>query len=144
MSLDLGLQALATAMGTELKILKTSLTNKLDSSSIVDNLSSTDISKPLSANQGRVIKGLIDSINTLLSSNDTSLDQLQEIVTFIKNNKSLLDSLGIANITGLQTALDGKASIGSVTLVSNNLSTLSTNVGATDTNYVTILNTAMA
>ena len=45
-------------------------------------------------------------------------------------------SLGISNITGLQTALDGKAT-------SSSVSTLSTNVGATDTNYVAIFSAAL-
>lgn len=42
----------------------------------------------------------------------------------------------IADVTGLQTALDSKATASAV-------NTLSTNVGATDTNYVTIFNAAL-
>ena len=42
----------------------------------------------------------------------------------------------ISDITGLQTALDAKATASSVT-------TLSSNVGATDTNYVTVFNAAL-
>ena len=45
-------------------------------------------------------------------------------------------SLAIANTSGLQTALDAKATASSVT-------TLSNNVGATDTNYVTVFNAAL-
>ena len=43
----------------------------------------------------------------------------------------------IADITGLQTALDAKATTSA-------LSTLSTNIGATNTNYVTVFNAALA
>jgi len=75
---------------------------------IVDGLTSTASGQPLSANQGRVLKGLIDSINTLLSSDDTTLDELQEIVNYIKLNRSELDNLSIASIAGLQSALDAK------------------------------------
>ena len=133
MSLDSNIQSVVTAIGLQIKDIKTT---SLKTSDVVDTLTSLETNKPLSAKQGKVLKDLIDSINTLLSSNDTSLDQLQEIVTFIKNNKSLLDSLAISNITGLQTALDAKASASSV-------STLSTNVGATDTDFVAVLTAAM-
>lgn len=43
-----------------------------------------------------------------MTSNDVSLDQLQEIVNYIKENRADIDSLGISSIIGLQTALDGK------------------------------------
>ena len=59
-----------------------------------------------------------------MTSNDTSLDELQEIVNFIKQNKNDLDSLGVANIAGLQSALDAKQE----SLVSgNNIKTLNGN-----------------
>jgi len=84
-------------------------TNKiLTQVTIVDNLLSAYIDKPLSANQGLVLKTAIDNITTMLSSDDTTLDEIQEIVNFIKLNKSTLDTLGISNIAGLQTALDAK------------------------------------
>ena len=40
----------------------------------------------------------IDDIDTLLTSNDTTLDELQEIVTFIKANRSDLDAITLDNI----------------------------------------------
>lgn len=82
---------------------------KVNVADIIDNLTLTLTDKPLSANQGKILKGYIDSINTLLSSNDTSLDELQEIVNFIKANKSTLDALSISNIAGLVDALAAKA-----------------------------------
>ena len=83
-------------------------TNALVHSDVVNNLTSTGINVPLSAKQGQVLKGLIDNINTLLQSDNTDLDSLQEVVDYIETNRSTLDSLGISNITGLQAALDGK------------------------------------
>lgn len=74
----------------------------------VNNVISTSTTLPLSANQGRVLKSYIDAINSVLQSDDTSLDQLQEIVSFIKLNRTTLDTLGIANIAGLTAALAGK------------------------------------
>ncbi|MCT7643476.1 phage major tropism determinant [Aliarcobacter butzleri] len=85
------------------------IANKVNISDVQDLLTSTDSTKPLSANQGRILKGFIDNINTVLNSDDTTLDELQEIVNFIKQNKSILDTLGISNIAGLQSALNAKA-----------------------------------
>ena len=55
------------------------------------------------------LKELIDNIMRILQSPDTELDELQEIVAYIKQNKRILDTLGISNIAGLQDALNGKA-----------------------------------
>lgn len=46
----------------------------------------------------------------LLVSDDADLDQLQEIVNYIKQNKVILSQLGISNIAGLQDVLNSKAS----------------------------------
>lgn len=56
------------------------------------------------------LKELIDNIMRILQSPDTELDELREIVAYIKQNKRTLDTLGISNIAGLQDALNGKAS----------------------------------
>ncbi len=40
-----------------------------------------------------LITGLTTRLNTLANSDDTTLDQMSEIVTYIKNNKSLIDSV---------------------------------------------------
>lgn len=55
------------------------------------------------------LKELIDNIMLILQSPDTELDELREIVPYIKQNKRILDTLGISNIAGLQDALRGKA-----------------------------------
>lgn len=60
------------------------------------------------------VKALIDNINTLLASDDTTLDELQEIVNYIKLNRADLDALGISSIAGLADALSEKISIGGV------------------------------
>ena len=91
---------------------RTSLTNFTDNglihADVVNNVTSTAIDVPLSAAQGKVLKDLIDAINTLLTSDNTDLDSLQEIVDYIETNRTDLDNLGISNITGLQAALDLK------------------------------------
>jgi hypothetical protein len=52
--------------------------------------------------------GLAD-ITLALASDDLTLDELQEIVNFIKINRADLDALSIASIAGLADALAGKA-----------------------------------
>jgi len=51
----------------------------------------------------------INNINTLLTANDTTLDELQEVINFIKQNKSDLDNLSVSNIAGLQLSLNDKS-----------------------------------
>lgn len=55
------------------------------------------------------LKQFIDNINTVLQSNDSTLDDLQEIVNYIKQNKQILSTLGISNIAGLVDALASKS-----------------------------------
>lgn len=64
---------------------------KLDKTAIVNGLTSGDSTKVLSALQGKVLKELIDKIQTLLASDDLTLDTVQEIVDYIKQNKTLID-----------------------------------------------------
>jgi hypothetical protein len=51
------------------------------------------------------LQTFIDTINQLLASDDVSLDELQEVVTFIKANRDDLANLTIPNIAGLTDAL---------------------------------------
>jgi len=97
---------------------KEALSLKSNIADIVDNLISTLSNVPLSANQGRVLKeqirtlqNEISSINTVLQSDDSSLDELQELVNYIKQNKSDLQNLTISNIAGLAAALNNKAAL---------------------------------
>ena len=82
--------------------------NALVHNDVVNNLTSTTTDVPLSANQGKVLKDLIDDINTLLTSDNVELDTLQEIVDYVEANRGTLETLGISNISGLQNALNGK------------------------------------
>ena len=72
----------------------------------IDNLLSADSTVPLSANQGRVLKGYIDSINSLLNSDDINLDTLQEIVNFIKSNKDFIDNLILDTVSQSELGAD--------------------------------------
>jgi len=82
--------------------------NALVHADIVDNVTSTATDVPLSAAQGKILKDLIDAINTLLLSDNVDLDSLQEVVDFIEANRESLNSLSISSISGLQAALNLK------------------------------------
>lgn len=84
------------------------LAQRLTIASVVDTLTDTRTNRPLSANQGRVLRSAIDAINALLASDDTTLDELQEVVDYIKANREDLANLSIGNIAGLEAALAGK------------------------------------
>ncbi len=49
-------------------------TSKVSVSDIIDNLTSTATNKPLSANQGRILKGLIDSLESALNTHISNSD----------------------------------------------------------------------
>ena len=94
------------------KILSTNdFTNELRTK--LEGLRNVDISQLLPkggyTGTAQNLKDLIDNIMRILQSPDTELDELREIVAFIKQNKRTLDTLGISNIAGLQDALNGKA-----------------------------------
>ena len=63
-----------------------------------------------------LVDNFISDTNTLLTSDDTTLDELQEIVEYIKQNKSDLETLEVSNIAGLQNALDTKIGTGGTKL----------------------------
>lgn len=87
------------------------LSGKVDIASIVDNRLSMSTTVPLAANQGRLIQAEIDRIDALMTTDTTTLDTLQEVVDFIKLNRADLDTLTIASIAGLQTALNAKVDV---------------------------------
>lgn len=45
-----------------------------------------------------LIEGLTSRLNTLANSDDTSLDQMKEVVAYIKNNKSLIDGITTSKV----------------------------------------------
>lgn len=112
---------------------------------LVDNLITNDAYKYISAKQGYILKGFIDAINNLLVSDETSLDELQEIVNFIKINKTTLDALGISNIAGLEVALEGKEPANSYLMKTNVAQTMSARLTVKETKetYYTMTGTVI-
>ena len=82
---------------TDFNSLKTKVDGKVDKTDIIDNLTSTNTDKPLSANQGKVLKDEVD-----LKANDSEVLKKTDIVTTIDGtstndtvptNKAVYDSL---------------------------------------------------
>lgn len=90
---------------------------------LVDNLTSDDADKALAAKQGKALKTLIDAVSdkvtaleTLVQSDDTDLDTIQEIVNKIKETNNVLggvtaimDTKKAGAIQAAKDALDTKA-----------------------------------
>lgn len=89
------------------------LPKKVNVLDVKNGLFFSDTDKPLSAAMGKLLKQYIDNINTLLLSDNSAIDNLQEIVDFIELHQATLDTLGIANIAGLQNALNAKLGVNS-------------------------------
>ena len=66
----------------------TSLGAKVNTSDIKDNLTSTDTNKPLSANQGNVLKGLIDTNATAIGTKANASD-VTEKTTYSTTEKAV-------------------------------------------------------
>lgn len=74
-------------------------TANLASTSSVDTKISTHNTSTTAHNDIRdLISGLTTRLNTLADSDDTTLDQLSEIVTYIKSNKSLIDGITTSKV----------------------------------------------
>lgn len=86
-----GIESGATADQTGAEI-KAAYESQADTNVLTDTMKSAVDNLPLDT-----VSALSD-INTLLLSDDTSLDELQEIVTYIKLNRSDLDALSLDNI----------------------------------------------
>lgn len=61
---------------------------------IVDNLITDENTSTLSSRQGKVLKEMIDKINDVLTVNDMTLNELQEIVNYIKQNRDIINNGG--------------------------------------------------
>jgi hypothetical protein len=74
-------------------------TANLASTSTVDNkISAHNTSNTTHSDIRDFISGLTTRLNTLANSDDTTLDQMSEIVAYIKNNKSLIDGITTSKV----------------------------------------------
>lgn len=86
------------------------LQNKLDSHEIVlaDDLQAHNSSLTAHNDVRDLISGLTIRLNALADSDDTTLDQLSEIIAYIKNNKSLIDGVTTSKVNKSGDTMTGK------------------------------------
>ena len=84
----------------------------------------------------QITSGAVDSVAGKTGVITLDTNDINGLSTALSGKAASTHSHVIGDVTGLQTALDAKATTSA-------LSTLSTNVGATDTNYVTVFNAAL-
>ena len=84
----------------------------------------------------QITSGAVDSVAGKTGVITLDTNDINGLSTALSGKAASTHTHSIADATGLQTALDSKATTSA-------LSTLSTNVGATDTNYVTVFNAAL-
>lgn len=77
------------------------LVDSVESDSTIDAATPNSVKKVNDSlnNTNNLVAELTTRLNALADSDDTTLDQLSEIVTYIKSNKSLLDSITTSKIS---------------------------------------------
>ncbi len=79
--------------------LDSEITRAMQAEDIISNSLETHTTSSLAHNDIRLlISGLTTRLNSLADSDDTTLDQLSEIVAYIKNNKSLIDGITTSKV----------------------------------------------
>ena len=84
----------------------------------------------------QITSGAVDSVAGKTGVITLGTADIVGLDTALAGKANAVHSHSITEVTGLQAALDAKATSASV-------STLSSNIGATDTNYVTVFNAAL-
>lgn len=84
----------------------------------------------------QITSGAVDSVAGKTGVITLDINDINGLSTALSGKAASTHSHVIGDITGLQTALDAKATTSA-------LNALSTNVGATDTNYVAVFNAAL-
>ena len=89
----------ATTKLNEAKSYTDTKTSGMATTTVVDNKISSHNTSTSAHNDIRdLISGLTTRLNTLANSDDTTLDQMNEIVAYIKANKSLIDSVTTSKV----------------------------------------------
>lgn len=94
--------SLLESVNQEIETLKTS---KLDSTAAAEtyvtkeNLTEHNTNTEAHNDIRLVIEGLTSRLNTLANSDDTTLDQMSEVVAYIKSNKSLIDAVTTGKVS---------------------------------------------
>lgn len=94
--------ASSTAANTALESAKsytdTKVSNLVSSTTVDNKISTHNTSTSAHSDIRDLITGLTTRLNTLANSDDTTLDQMSEVVAYIKNNKSLIDGITTSKV----------------------------------------------
>ena len=92
---------LSAAQGVVLKALIDAQQTAVDNAATTaqNNLSSHNTNTGAHADLRLEVKALADRINAALDSDDTTLDELSEIVAYIKSNKALIDAITTSKVS---------------------------------------------
>lgn len=82
----------------KVKIINDSLDLKADASTVDSKISTHNTSTSAHSDIRDLITGLTTRLNALADSDDTTLDQMSEIVAYIKANKTLIESITTSKI----------------------------------------------
>ena len=91
-------------------------TSKINVSDIVDNLTTANASKVLSSNQGTVIKGLIDTLQSELDSHTHSIAEVNGLQSALDNKAESSHGTHVT-YSSTKPVMDGTASVGSASSV---------------------------
>ena len=97
----------------DLNNLGASLDNYAKKEEVADSISLHNTNADAHNDLRLQLKQFIDQVNTLLDSDETTLDQMSEVVAYIKNNKNLIDGIttskvNVADIINNLTTNDDK------------------------------------
>ena len=84
----------------------------------------------------KITSGAVDSVNGYTGVVNLAISDISGLQTALNAKANTSHTHVISDVTGLQTALDAKAT-------TTALSTLSTNIGATNTDYVAVFNASL-
>lgn len=88
----------ATALDEAKGYTDTKTSGLASTSSVNTSISNHNTSTTAHSDIRDLISGLTTRLNTLADSDDTTLDQMSEIVAYIKNNKSLIDGITTSKV----------------------------------------------
>ena len=83
--------------------------NLISASDVDSKIAAHNVSENSHEDIRNLISGLTTRLNTLANSDDTTLDQMKEVVDYIKSNKSLIDSI-TTNKVNVSDIVDGLTS----------------------------------
>lgn len=126
-----------TALGGRIDSANNEIALRIKYSDIIDVLTNTDSNKPLSANQGRVLKGLIDDLNnaeTGIQANEAVRIQNENTRIANENARVLAEQNRATEFAGWESIINGKQNAlttdNTINLVNDEIS-VNTNVIAT-------------